>query len=58
MPTPLFDQLSEGGRMVVPLGDEANQTLTLVEKVAGRMVASDHGDCKFVKLVGKYAWEG
>jgi protein-L-isoaspartate(D-aspartate) O-methyltransferase len=58
LPTPLFDQLSEGGRMVVPLGDEANQILTLVEKVAGRMVTSDHGDCKFVKLVGKYAWEG
>ena len=58
LPSPLFDQLSEGGRMVVPLGDEANQTLTLVEKVSGKMVTSDHGDCKFVKLVGKYAWEG
>jgi protein-L-isoaspartate(D-aspartate) O-methyltransferase len=58
LPAPLFDQLAEGGRMVLPLGDEANQTLTLVVKVAGRMVTSEHGDCKFVKLVGKYAWEG
>ena len=58
VPSPLFDQLAEGGRMVAPLGDESNQTLTLVEKIDGRMVASDHGECKFVKLVGKYAWEG
>jgi protein-L-isoaspartate(D-aspartate) O-methyltransferase len=57
VPSPLFDQLVEGGRMVVPLGDEVNQTLTLVEKVRGEMVTSLHGDCKFVKLVGKYAWE-
>src|SRR5262249_43827170 len=29
VPAPLFDQLGESGRMVVPLGDEANQILTL-----------------------------
>jgi protein-L-isoaspartate(D-aspartate) O-methyltransferase len=57
VPTPLFDQLAEGGRMVLPLGDQANQTLTLVEKVRGQMVTTPHGDCKFVKLVGKYAWD-
>jgi protein-L-isoaspartate(D-aspartate) O-methyltransferase len=57
VPAPLFAQLEEGGRLVLPLGDEWNQTLTLVEKIHGRMVTSPHGDCKFVKLVGKYAWE-
>jgi protein-L-isoaspartate(D-aspartate) O-methyltransferase len=57
VPAPLFAQLAEGGRLVLPLGDEWNQTLTLVEKIEGRMVTSSHGDCKFVKLVGKYAWE-
>ena len=57
VPPPLFQQLVEGGRMVVPLGDPVNQTLTLVENVGGEMRSTPHGECKFVKLVGKYAWE-
>ena len=57
IPPPLFLQLAEGGRMVVPVGDVANQTLTVVEKVRGEMKTRSYGDCKFVKLVGKYAWE-
>ena len=57
IPPPLFQQLGEGGRMVVPVGDVANQTLTVVEKVSGEMKTRSCGDCKFVKLVGKYAWE-
>jgi protein-L-isoaspartate(D-aspartate) O-methyltransferase len=57
VPAPLFDQLTEGGRMVLPLGDEVGQVLTVVEKVRGQMVISRHGECKFVKLVGKFAWE-
>jgi len=57
VPPPLFQQLAEGGRMVVPVGDVANQTLTVVEKIRGEMKTSPCGDCKFVKLVGKYSWE-
>src|SRR5207249_10966608 len=57
VPPPLFQQLAEGGRMVVPIGDPANQVLTLVEKVGGEMKTRECGECKFVKLVGKYAWE-
>ena len=29
----------------------------LVEKVGGEMKTRECGECKFVKLVGKYAWE-
>jgi protein-L-isoaspartate(D-aspartate) O-methyltransferase len=57
VPPPLFDQLAEGGRMVLPIGDESGQTLTLVENVGGTMRTTPCGDCMFVKLVGKYAWE-
>src|SRR5207249_247403 len=53
----LLEQLGEGGRMVVPIGDAVNQELTLVEKVVGEMKTRECGECKFVKLVGKYAWE-
>ncbi|MGH7388839.1 MAG: protein-L-isoaspartate(D-aspartate) O-methyltransferase [Candidatus Rokuibacteriota bacterium] len=57
IPPPLFEQLAEGGRMVLPVGVPEGQTLTLVEKVDGRQRARAFGDCTFVKLVGKYAWE-
>jgi len=57
VPPPLFQQLADGGRMVVPLGDADNQTLTVVVNVGGQMQTRECGDCRFVKLVGKYAWE-
>jgi protein-L-isoaspartate(D-aspartate) O-methyltransferase len=57
VPPPLFQQLAEGGRMVVPIGDATNQTLTLVENVGGTVKTTPHGECSFVKLVGKYAWD-
>ena len=57
VPPPLFQQLAPGGRMVLPIGDATNQTLTLVENVNGQMKTTSYGDCSFVKLVGKYAWD-
>ena len=32
IPQPLFDQLKEGGRMVIPLGDRFNQIVHLVDQ--------------------------
>ena len=57
IPPPLFQQLGEGGRMVVPVGSADNQVLTVVENVGGEIRQHTQGECKFVKLVGKYAWE-
>ena len=57
VPPPLFEQLAPDGRMVLPLGDTESQTLTVVENVGGAMRRTPHGECKFVRLVGKYAWE-
>jgi protein-L-isoaspartate(D-aspartate) O-methyltransferase len=57
VPPPLFEQLAPDGRMVLPLGDIESQTLTVVENVGGVMKRTPHGECKFVRLVGKYAWE-
>ena len=57
VPPPLFHQLAPGGRMVLPVGDVSSQTLTLVENVGGVMTTTKFGDCSFVKLVGKYAWD-
>ena len=57
IPPPLVQQLAEGGRMVLPVGRPESQTLTVVENVGGEIRQRTHGECKFVKLVGKYAWE-
>src|SRR5689334_4394926 len=57
VPPPLVQQLAEGGRMVLPVGSADNQVLTIVENVGGEIRTSHQGECKFVKLVGKYAWE-
>jgi protein-L-isoaspartate(D-aspartate) O-methyltransferase len=56
VPQPLFQQLAEGGRLVVPVGDADAQTLHVVDKVGGQMRVSTEGGCVFVKLVGKYGW--
>lgn len=56
VPPPLFEQLAEGGLMVLPIGDQTSQTLTLVENAGGQMRMRACGDCSFVRLVGKYAW--
>ena len=57
VPPPLVQQLAEGGRMVLPVGSPENQALTIVENVGGDIRTRAHSECKFVKLVGKYAWE-
>ena len=57
VPPPLIEQLGEGGRLVAPVGDEESQTLTLVERRGGEVRTRAVGECRFVKLVGKYAWE-
>jgi protein-L-isoaspartate(D-aspartate) O-methyltransferase len=57
VPTPLFQQLTEGGRLVAPVGGPQSQALHVVEKVEGQMRVSTDCGCVFVKLVGKYGWE-
>jgi protein-L-isoaspartate(D-aspartate) O-methyltransferase len=57
VPPPLFEQLAEGGRMVMPVGTADGQKLSVIEKIRGEMRVTDGGGCMFVKLIGKYAWQ-
>jgi protein-L-isoaspartate(D-aspartate) O-methyltransferase len=59
VPEPLFEQLEEGGRLVIPLGDSpesGEQQLILLHKQQGRPVRQEHGSCRFVPLLGKFGW--
>jgi protein-L-isoaspartate(D-aspartate) O-methyltransferase len=55
-PTPLMEQLAVGGRLVVPVGDEQSQTLLRVTRARSSYKEEELGECKFVKLLGKYGW--
>jgi protein-L-isoaspartate(D-aspartate) O-methyltransferase len=57
VPPPLFEQLAEGGRMVMPVGDADTQRLRVIDRVQGQMRVTDDSGCVFVKLIGKYAWQ-
>jgi len=57
VPPPLMEQLADGGRMILPVGSAEDQVLTVVERTGGEIRSRQMGECKFVKLVGKYAWE-
>jgi protein-L-isoaspartate(D-aspartate) O-methyltransferase len=57
IPQPLFDQLSIGGRLVIPVGDAFVQDLFRITKTEEGMKKEDLGGCRFVKLIGRYGWE-
>jgi protein-L-isoaspartate(D-aspartate) O-methyltransferase len=52
IPQALFDQLSEGGQMVLPVGPAQGQELQLVLKEGGHPIIRDLGACSFVPLIG------
>lgn len=56
IPTPLSEQLSEGGRMLIPIGDREDQILTLFTKRGDELERRDIGTARFVPLIGKYGW--
>jgi protein-L-isoaspartate(D-aspartate) O-methyltransferase len=51
MPPALFDQLREGGRMMVPIGPPFSQELQLISKVSGQPEVKILEGCRFVPLV-------
>lgn len=56
IPIPLIDQLSDNGKLILPLGESFSQVLTLVEKKEGKLKAIDICGCVFVPLIGKHGW--
>ena len=54
VPEPLFEQLAEGGRLVIPLGEpDAVQVLTRIRKAKGRKVVEVMTDVRFVPMTGE-----
>jgi protein-L-isoaspartate(D-aspartate) O-methyltransferase len=57
IPAPLVEQLKEGGRLVIPVGDSLSQDLLKIRKVRGKPLTEDLGAVQFVRLVGEHGWE-
>lgn len=57
IPKPLLEQLDEGGRLVLPLGDRSTQILTRVTKKGNSYKQEGFFHCVFVPLVGEWGWK-
>lgn len=59
IPGALIDQLTSGGRLLIPLGGRDEQVLTEVRRDAhGNVVEQPVTRCTFVPLLGRFGWPG
>jgi protein-L-isoaspartate(D-aspartate) O-methyltransferase len=56
VPQALLDQLADGGRLVIPVGNRLVQQLRLIVKAGERTIDRTLTGCQFVPLVGKEGW--
>lgn len=58
VPEALAEQLAPGGRLVIPVGNEASQTILRIRKEADGSLTSETGvGCRFVPLIGQQGWQ-
>jgi protein-L-isoaspartate(D-aspartate) O-methyltransferase len=56
IPVPLIDQLADGGRLIMPVGNQDSQILQLLTRT-GEVTETANLDCvRFVDLIGEHAW--
>ncbi|HEY9516091.1 MAG TPA: protein-L-isoaspartate(D-aspartate) O-methyltransferase [Gemmatimonadaceae bacterium] len=58
VPTPLAEQLADGGRLLIPLGEREEQVLTLITRRGDVFDKRDIGPARFVPLIGTFGWAG
>lgn len=58
IPKPLLDQLSVGGRMVVPIGDGKSQRLRVIRKRRDHFGQEEKDEVAFVPLLGRFGRNG
>jgi protein-L-isoaspartate(D-aspartate) O-methyltransferase len=57
VPQPLVEQLAEGGRLIIPLGDRETQQLTAFRRQGDQMTRERLSDVRFVPLLGQFGFE-
>ena len=56
LPGPYRDQLAEGGRIVIPIGEPMRQTLVRFTRNGQQLSRTDLGAFAFVPLIGEHGW--
>jgi len=56
VPSALIDQLADGGRLVIPVGEMAYQDLVLIRRLGNDITRRTINACRFVPLVGAAGW--
>lgn len=56
IPHLFVSQLREGGRIVIPVGDQQDQILIQAKLESGRLNVRELFSCRFVPLLGRYGW--
>ena len=57
VPEPLLEQMAEGGRMIIPIGDKFSQELIKVKRIKKDFKKENLGGCRFVDLIGIHGWK-
>ncbi len=57
IPAPLVEQLKDGGKMVIPVGERFGQMLLKVVKTAEGPFTERSIPCVFVPLIGNHGWK-
>ena len=57
IPRPLTEQLADGGRLLVPVGDRDEQVLALIIRKSTEFERRDLSPVRFVPLYGAHGWQ-
>jgi len=58
IPEPLLEQLAEGGRLVIPVGNRFSQEMIRVTRKEKEVFTrKEFGGCRFVDLIGVHGWK-
>ncbi len=57
VPGPLLSQLAPSGRFIAPIGEDELQTLVRISRKSGQWQEEYFGECRFVKMTGKYGFK-
>ncbi len=58
MPAEYLEQLEVGGKLVMPVGDQYQQTLLrIIRQSDGTFKREQLMGCRFVPLIGEHGWQ-
>lgn len=59
LPQPLLKQLKQGGKLVIPIGEDqkTQKLIRITRSAANDFQTEDFGACAFVPLIGEHGWK-